>query len=365
MTGKKAGTATITATAGGKKATAKITVYGKPSLSVGATTIMDEHTTTAKLSNTNGTPTYSSSDKTIFTVNENGKIKGKKPGSATLTVKVKNKLNASVTLKATIKVRKIRLLTVGNSKTFRGNLNNAITTIASNRGFSITHTSITSGGYSLKQNYIKNTSSFTDKTYDIAVLQPQTDDELFYDYTLSDVKQIVTALKKKNSKIKIYLRKTWLVKNANTQKMSAIDSSANQKLYSEYRTSNARGGGAIKKYLPVFKKRYTSSSLIDGTIMHAANKVMNDVASATGVTVIRDGDLMYAAQKKGYPVFAYQAQSQYSSDVRHQSYLGGYTTAACIASKIFGIDPAKITTTANIHKKASDKKKYDDKTYGK
>ena len=364
VTGVKAGKTTITATAGGKTATATITVYAKPSLSVGATTIMDEHSTTATAKNIKGTITYTSSDTSIFKVNSSGKITGKKPGSATLTVTAKNLAGGSAKLTKKITVRKIRLLTIGNSKTYYGDLNNKITQIATNRGYSIEHTSVTHGGWSIKQDYDKYTSKITGTAYDIAVLQQQADDQLFYNYTLSDVKLVVNALKKKNANVKIYLRKAWLVYNSNSTKMSAIDSAANKKLHAEYRESNARGGSAIANYLPVFKKRYNTSALLNGTVINASNKVLDDVASATGIMTIRDGDAIYAA-KGGYPVFARQAQTARSTDVRHQSYLGGYMIAACVATKIFGIDPTTITTTTGIEKKVSDNKKYDDKSYTK
>ena len=175
VTGKKAGTVTITVkTSNGKTATSKVTVYGKPSLSVGATTIMDEHTTTASASNVSGTISWSSSNSSIFTVSSTGSIKGKKPGTATLTMKAKNKVGGSVTLTKSITVRKIKVLWVGNSKTYYYDTYKKFTTIASNRGYSVDTTAVTKGGKTLKWLY-NNKSTNIKKSYDYVLLQEQTD----------------------------------------------------------------------------------------------------------------------------------------------------------------------------------------------
>lgn len=119
VTAKKAGTATITATtANGKKATCKVTVtvpatkvYLTKQINIkkGATKKL---TATVLPTDSTDKLTWSSSNKKVVTVDKNGKIKGVKTGTATITVKTASgkKATCKVTVvKNTKKASKITL----------------------------------------------------------------------------------------------------------------------------------------------------------------------------------------------------------------------------------------------------------------
>ena len=297
VTSKKVGTVTITAKIhNGKTATAKVTVHNKPSLSVGATTIMDEHTTTASAKNVSGTIAWSSSNTSIFTVNSSGTIKGKKPGSATLTMKAKNKAGGSVSLTQKITVREMKVLFVGNSKTDVNDIDKKFETISENRGYSVAITRVVKGGKTLEWIY-NNQGTNIKKAYDYAILQEQTDTSLIETSFYNGAIKIAKALKSKNNAVKIYVRKTWHKKTS---------SSSQKKIANQVATN-------------------------------VASRIKKDAGVWSANT--NDGDAIYAMQSKGYTVI---------SDSVHQNALGSYVAASCISSKVFGFDPTKITTKAGI-----------------
>ena len=100
VTGVKKGTATITAKVEHKNITCKVTVT-KPEISKTSAKIYLGGTTNLKVTDTKSTVTWSTSDKSIATVNKNGKVTGKKSGTVTITAKVDGKK-----LKCTVKVKK-------------------------------------------------------------------------------------------------------------------------------------------------------------------------------------------------------------------------------------------------------------------
>lgn len=107
VTAKKAGTATITAkTSNGKKATCKVTVKN-PTVKLAKTsgTVKVGKTVQIKIKSTfpeNDTvKSYKSSNKKVATVDKNGKVTGKKKGTATITVTMKS--GAKATFKVTVK----------------------------------------------------------------------------------------------------------------------------------------------------------------------------------------------------------------------------------------------------------------------
>lgn len=101
VTAKKAGTATITVTNNGKKATVKITVKA-PKLNKTKVTLKVKKTFTIKITGKNGKQTFKSDKKKIATVNSKGKVTAKKKGSATITVTT----NGGVKLKLKVTVKK-------------------------------------------------------------------------------------------------------------------------------------------------------------------------------------------------------------------------------------------------------------------
>ncbi len=111
VTAKKSGTATISATVEGVTLKCKVTVKAAPKKltlkSKKKVTIKKNKTTKIKVSlpkNTAGQIKYKSSSKKIATVDANGKVKGKKKGTAKITAyAVNNSKKAKVTVTVTVK----------------------------------------------------------------------------------------------------------------------------------------------------------------------------------------------------------------------------------------------------------------------
>ena len=99
---------------------AKVTVLDppKPTISVGKTSLFDGETTTAKVEKNKGSVKWSSSNSSIASVDNNGKITGKGPGKATIKANVKNEADEPVELSVEITVKGLKVLWVGNSKTY-------------------------------------------------------------------------------------------------------------------------------------------------------------------------------------------------------------------------------------------------------
>ena len=76
------------------------TVWAAPKISKTTATMYVGQTTTLKISGTKTTAKWSSSNKSIATVNSKGKVTAKKKGNATITAKVgKKKYTCKVTVK--------------------------------------------------------------------------------------------------------------------------------------------------------------------------------------------------------------------------------------------------------------------------
>lgn len=143
--GIKAGNANITATVNKKKYVCKVTVKNAPAPALSATTlsVYVGKTATLKMNNTNAKVTWSTSNKSIATVNSNGVVKGVKAGNANITATVSNKkyickvtvkkAAPTPTKKPVIKVSGIKLSlagSTGNSNTIDlGKEGNVIATI--------------------------------------------------------------------------------------------------------------------------------------------------------------------------------------------------------------------------------------------
>ena len=104
-------------------------------------------------------------------------------------------------------------------------------------------------------------------------------------------------MKAKNSNVKVYVRKTWYLRDSNSDRKKKTNQVA----------------ASVAKRIATGAKVWSST--------------------------INDGDAMYAAKSKGYSVF---------HDVRHQNNLGAYAVASCAVSKRFDVDATKITTKAGI-----------------
>ncbi len=126
VTGKKEGTVTITVTTkdGNYKATITVVVKDEPVKSVkitGDTSMVVKGTQTLKAvitpnNATNKAVTWSSSDSSIATVDQNGKVTAKKTGTVTITVTTKDG-NHKATINITVREQKVTKITISGNKT--------------------------------------------------------------------------------------------------------------------------------------------------------------------------------------------------------------------------------------------------------
>jgi uncharacterized protein YjdB len=95
----KEGSATVTASVGGKKLTCKITVVPPVTISSSALTLEAGETETLKINGTTKTPVWSSSDRSVAIVSGKGTVFAVKEGSATITASVAGKkLTSNITV---------------------------------------------------------------------------------------------------------------------------------------------------------------------------------------------------------------------------------------------------------------------------
>ena len=116
VTGKKTGTAKITATIGKKKYTCTVTVKKKPAISKKTVTLRKGKSTTLKLNNATAKKvTWSSKNKKVAKVSRTGKVTGVKKGTTTIYAKYNGKkYSCKVTVKGDPKLSKAKLsLTAG------------------------------------------------------------------------------------------------------------------------------------------------------------------------------------------------------------------------------------------------------------
>ena len=116
VTGKKTGTAKITATVGKKKYTCTVTVKKKPAISKKTVTLRKGKSTTLKLNNATAKKvTWSSKNKKVAKVSRTGKVTGVKKGTTTIYAKYNGKkYSCKVTVKGDPKLSKAKLsLTAG------------------------------------------------------------------------------------------------------------------------------------------------------------------------------------------------------------------------------------------------------------
>ena len=177
--------------------------------------------------------TWSTSDKSIATV-ENGVVTAKKEGSAKINAKTYNGKKATFS----ITVRSLKVLLVGNSKTYRNpdsyaSVYNVFVDMMSKAGYSVSTIRSVVGGSSLiehakgkcidscettdtsKNNSLKNAKEkLTSRKNDIAILQEKTGNTYSGTNYEQGVKEVVSIIKGKNSDTEIYLRQNWYHQSA-------------------------------------------------------------------------------------------------------------------------------------------------------
>ena len=303
ITAKNPGDAIITVTTrNGKKAEVAVTVIPiirADSIAVEPSSLELEVGQTATLSATikppeteDKTVTWSSNNRLVAIVDTKGKVTAKALGTATITAQTSN--GKTATVKVTVKLKKAKVLWVGNSKTYVQDIDRKFVSIMSNLGYEIDSTRVSAGGSTLLENYNSRGANIH-KAYDYVFLQEQTDTSLDESTFYSGALAIAKAVKAKNSDVKVYVRKTWYLNNSGSSTISSVNS--------------------------------------------IASNVSRRIASDAGVwsSTVSDGNAMYKAQSKGYTVFG---------DDRHQNKLGAYLVAACAAVRVFKVDATKISTDA-------------------
>lgn len=323
VSGEKEGTAKVTAQIkNGKKLTCVVYV-SSIAITNSSRTIMDESTykLSTKIKNPIGNETvyWQTSNKRVAEVSSDGTITGKGKGTATITAYIKGTDGSKIkSNKYTIDVRAIKVILVGNSKTYKHSLATYFAKIAKKEGYTIegttynnikdnalsgfkkedSSTDITyfrdTGGRSLK--WISNNhKNELNKSYDYVVLQEQTDTYIDSDNSkyYEGAKKVLDILYKNNNNIKMFIRKTWVKSDSNDK---------------------------------IINRAYDNTQQV-------VNKLKKD--RNYNVTIINDGPSIYNAISQKISVM--------DSDKRHQNNGGGYLAASCIYSTLFNEDPTKIS----------------------
>lgn len=323
ITAEKEGVATITLKTNNGK-TDSVKVYVSSILITNKEqTIMDESTykLSTKISNSTGDEKiyWETSNKKIAEVSSNGTITGKGKGTATITAYIKASNGDKIASdKYTIKVRAIKVILVGNSKTYKHSLATNFAKIARAEGYTIEGTTYNNykenalAGFK-KEDSTTNVTYFRDtggrslnwtsnihknelnNSYDYVVLQEQTDTYIDSDNSkyYNGALKVLDILYKNNNNIKMYIRKTWVMSNSNSKTIQ-------------------KGYDNTKNIVSKLKKERNYS-----------------------VTIINDGPSIYDAISQNISVM--------DSDKRHQNTNGGYLAASCIYSTLFNQDPTKIS----------------------
>ena len=195
-----------------------------------------------------------------------------------------NKTTTSISKNKTLKV-----LFVGNSKTYVNDIPAKFAGLAKAGGYKVSISTATQGGKTLKYLASKYKSKIN-KSYDIVILQEQTDAyKGKYSTFLSGAKSISKMVKAKNPNVKIYVRQTWVYKNSSSSERN---------------------------------KAYTNAK---------------NVAKNINASLIYDGKAMYKLN----------ASSLYK-DRTHQSSKGAYLSACCIYNSVFNESPVGLSYKAGL-----------------
>ena len=188
------------------------------------------------------------------------------------------------------KNKNMKIAFIGNSKTYVHDIPGIFNKIASEGGYNVSVTSITSGGKTLSW-HASNSANSIKKKYDIAVLQEQTDTmQSHLGRYKSGAVNVANELRSANSNVSIYVRECWSYNSVSSKVHKAVQTNA------------------------------------------------ASVASLIGGTVIKDGQ---AWDRYGNDNELYQ-------DSTHQSKKGAYLSAICIYKALTNEDPTNIKYYARI-----------------
>ena len=321
VTAKKNGTATITASLSNNsnvKATTMVTVgtnTAKPVIKISKSSLSlksgDSYLLSTTVTGATNDVKWTSSNTDVAVVDANGKVRARKNGTATITATLSS--NSSVKVESKVTVRKIKVLFVGNSFTYvTGSASNPyipsqVVQMAAKDNLYMEFVSTLKGGATL--NDLWGNSTFRNKinsSYDYAILQPRSSTFIVghKNYVepskqLNAAVNMASALRSKNSNVKILLRRVWTYNNM----MSS------------------------------FKDVYNG-------ITNIGNRIGN-------VTFIDDGNAFYDVLNN------YKSLSIYQSDHYHQNTNGAYLASLCIYSNLFNKNPKDVNYVSSGVQNAS------------
>lgn len=187
------------------------------------------------------------------------------------------------------KKKTIKVLFVGNSKTYVNDIPSKFKGLAKSAGYNVEITTATEGGKTLKYLASHKKSTITKKAYDYVILQEQTDTYAGkYSTFLSGAKTIKKLVKAKNPNVKIIVRQTWVQKNSSSNKKKTAYNNAKK------------------------------------------------VASSIGATLAFDGKAFDYSRSKYSKINLYK-------DNTHQSTSGAYLSACCIFKAVFQQSPVGLS----------------------
>lgn len=188
----------------------------------------------------------------------------------------------------------IKILFVGNSKTYVNNIPKKFKGLAKAGGYNVSITTATKGGRTLKWLAKNKKSIITKKAYDYVIMQEQSDTYAKkYSTFLSGAKAVKRLVKAKNPEVNLIVRQTWVYRSSNSKKR--------QKAY-----ENAQ-----------------------------------KVASNIGASLVYDGKAFDKCRSTYSSINLYK-------DGTHQSVAGAYLSACCIYKKIFSQSPVGLSYRAGL-----------------
>ena len=110
-----------------------------------------------------------------------------------------------------------RVLFVGNSKTYAGDIPSKFKGISEANGYNVSVSSVTKGGKTLEWLASNYRSQITNDSYDCVILQEQTD--VYggdYNTYLKGVRNVVSLVRRQNNNVKTYIRALWITRESSS-----------------------------------------------------------------------------------------------------------------------------------------------------